>query len=67
MRETKDFISRTNFETKNENGNLVSFNGNVLLSYYQSKKFENKQFCCRKMTKTLKKSRLYSNKPKQKP
>ena len=27
MMDTKDFISSSNFKLKNENGNLVSFNG----------------------------------------
>ena len=39
MMESKDIISSICFKLKIENGNLVSFNGNQLLSDYQSKQF----------------------------
>ena len=40
MMDTKDFISSINFKLKNENGNLVSFNGQSITSDYLSEKFK---------------------------
>ena len=40
MMDTKDFISSINFKLKNENGNLVSFNGQSFTFRLSSEKFK---------------------------